>query len=634
VLKGIIARRGGIMRSFTLPVRTRVFILLIGFASAAILVVVAIIAPIAQRRVYSQPTDVRDPYQWLESESRREQLWATRENRHSLNLLHAWADPSVARRVTELSRVTPLRFDLQIAGNLWVYSRVNPLHGFPELVARRGPRGREWRIGQVQSGAFVGSHWIAPDGRYVAYSTIAMGGDLEQNLTIVDAASDRVTDALIGPIRSVAWDANAGGFLYVNDMFGAVYHHALHTPQSSDPIIFDPPLSAKSISVEQSRSGLHTAIVVKAAPSSDGIVFLRSASGPFKEVAGLADRVKDAHFFGERLLLRSWLNDSTYDLFLVKANGEMARAPFIKNASATSVLISWIALQHEILVVSAINGNSRLQVYSRQGRLVRRIILPAQTQIYSLATNADQKTAIIDYATYRLPSYWWEYREGATQLSDTAIGSEPAGDYSGVIAKDVSVPSIDGSAKIPLTIVYLKSTQHRSTTPTILTAYGAHGDIEGPRFLGSWLAWLESGGVWALAHVRGGGELGESWFRSATFQEKTKSADDLAACAEWLARHSYGDRRHLGLLGNSTGALLVGMALTRNPSLYRSAVGESGVYDLLRSGHGDLPFVDAELGDASNPTERSWRKRNRPIQTSYGASFIQPYFCPMEQMIV
>ncbi len=175
----------------------------------------------------------------------------------------------------------------------------------------------------------------------------------------------------------------------------------------------------------------------------------------------------------------------------------------------------------------------------------------------------------------------------------------------------VLVPSLDGKVHVPLEIV--SDGAHGARTPTILSAYGAYGSVTRPRFSATSLAWLERGGALALAMVRGGGEYGQEWHQAALHATKTLSADDLAACARWLGANGYGDAQHLGIAGGSAGGFLMGLALTRNPSLYRAVASSVGIYDLLRvelTPNG--AFNTPEFGTVTDPAQFPWMLAQSP----------------------
>ena len=200
-------------------------------------------------------------------------------------------------------------------------------------------------------------------------------------------------------------------------------------------------------------------------------------------------------------------------------------------------------------------------------------------------------------------------------MQESGIADTGPGNYADIETERVFVPSADGRAKIPLEIVHKRGIPTDGTAPTIVNAYGAYGTITSPHFIGPGLAWLERGGVYAQAMVRGGGEYGEAWHAAARLATKTVSSDDLAACAVWLGRNGYGNAQHLGIEGGSAGGFLMGLALTRNPDLYRAVVSQVGIYDLIRyelTPNG--AYNTTEFGTVRDPKEFSFMIKQSPYQ--------------------
>src|SRR5947209_5376499 len=238
--------------------------------------------------------------------------------------------------------------------------------------------------------------------------------------------------------------------------------------------------------------------------------------------------------------------------------------------------------------------------------------IPGVTSIDELAADPAGGDVIVGYQNYTTPSRWYRYDAAHNALVATAIGQAAPGDFSRVRVQRVLVPSLDGKVQIPLEIVSGPGTRG-ARTPTILGAYGAYGSITRPRFSATNLAWLERGGAIASAMIRGGGEYGEDWHQGAHFATKTNSADDLAACAKWLGANGYGDNKHLGIAGGSAGGFLMGLALTRNPELYRAVVSSVGFYDLLRvelTPNG--AFNTPEFGTVTDPAQFPWMLEQSP----------------------
>ncbi len=198
-------------------------------------------------------------------------------------------------------------------------------------------------------------------------------------------------------------------------------------------------------------------------------------------------------------------------------------------------------------------------------------------------------------------------------MSPTGVASTSPGDFSNIVVERVLVPSLDGKVRVPLEIVHRRGIAMDGTAPTVLYAYGAYGLLTQPFFSSRFLAWYERGGVFAQAMIRGGGEYGEAWHQAARLATKTVSSDDLAACAQWLGAHGYGNAQHLGIQGGSAGGFLMGLALTRNPSLYRAVDSAVGIYDLLRveltpNGKYNTP----EFGTVTDPKQFAWMLTQSP----------------------
>jgi prolyl oligopeptidase len=238
--------------------------------------------------------------------------------------------------------------------------------------------------------------------------------------------------------------------------------------------------------------------------------------------------------------------------------------------------------------------------------------IPDVSTIDELAADPNGGDVIVGYENYLAPQRWYYYDAAHNTLVPTGIGQTSSGDFSRVRVQRVLVPSLDGKVRIPLEIVSGPGV-HGASTPTILGAYGAYGVITRPRFSASSLAWLERGGAIAQAMIRGGGEFGEDWHQAARGATKTISADDLAACAQWLGANGYGDAKHLGIAGGSAGGFLMGLALTRNPGLYRAVASSVGIYDLLRvelTPNG--AFNTPEFGTVTEPAQFPWMLAQSP----------------------
>ncbi len=579
-----------------------------------------------------------DDYRWLEDdEAPRVKAWAARQRAYALGYLRSRPSYAPLRaRIRQLAATSTARFGLQIDADRLVYERTTPPQAQPALVARDGLAGDERVLYDPLTAAHGGtpeaieSVFPAPDGTKVAFTTQA-GGSEEETMHVVDAATgvplaDTIPHAGGGVSPSaLVWDTDGRGFLYArwpSDVPAperhfniALYHHVLGSDPASDRYVFGHGQSKVAEYVLlRSHDGSRTAALIEPGDLGDYAVWVREGSGPFTQAATVADHVKSATFLGNTLLLRTSKVHATYDVLALDAGAKYAAArTFI--AAGQLPIEDLYAAGDALYATYSDGGESLVRRFDANGKQLGAIALPPHVAVDVVAGDPEHGPVVIDYNSYDTPGRWLRYDPAKNAVTPTGIETKTPGDYSRLVVRRVFVPSSDGTARIPLSIIGLPGVKNDGSAPTILYAYGGYGIITAPNFIGTELAWLERGGVLAVANVRGGGEYGEAWHQAALHATKTKSADDLAASARWLETHGYGDLRHLGILGGSDGGFLMGLAITRNPSVYRAVVGEVGIYDIARwqlspNGASNIP----EFGDARKAADFAYISRQSPYQ--------------------
>ncbi len=179
------------------------------------------------------------------------------------------------------------------------------------------------------------------------------------------------------------------------------------------------------------------------------------------------------------------------------------------------------------------------------------------------------------------PHVWLHYDPTARRLTDTHILPGFPRDLSGYETVETTATASDGT-RIPLSIVTRKGLPHDGKRPTYLVGYGSYGISYDPAFSPTFLPWLDRGGIYAIAHVRGGGEGGQAWHDGGKIATKQNTVHDFIACAEALVARGYTDPAHLGGEGNSAGGILIGGAITQRPDLFRAALIRVGATNTLR----------------------------------------------------
>jgi len=259
---------------------------------------------------------------------------------------------------------------------------------------------------------------------------------------------------------------------------------------------------------------------------------------------------------------------------------------------------------------------------------VRVVALPATgIGLGTVASSSTSPDALITYRGWTIPERWVSYNAASGALQ-TIFELAPAGDYSDIVATRSEAVSKDG-ARVPLTILHHKSVTPNGERPTILYAYGGFGVLQQPNFLGSTLAWLERGGVYAVANIRGGGEFGEPWHQGGMGHQKQNCFDDFYAAAQALHESGWTRPDKLGIMGGSNGGLLVAASLVQHPQAFQAVVGLVGVYDSL--GHEGFPngtYNIPEYGNSQIPSDFQAIRAYSPLQnvkpgTPYPAVLLQ-----------
>lgn len=583
-------------------------------------------------------TPVVDPYRVLETSSDpRTRAWANAESELALRIIHGEAAYAAWRaRVETLAKGSPTRSGLQIAGGHWVYLRRTPPAPQAVLVARDGEGAPERVLFDPSASAIgappaIASVYLSPDGSRVAFTT-HQGGTEEETLHVVDVASGTMladTLAHVGggttPV-ALAWDRDAKGFTHTALPRNAdgtyatngilLFHHVLGSDPASDAYVFGRGLSAKAeYHLLAARDGSALAAVETDGDGVAASIYVRRGNGPFVQVAtpnaGIGSSASaDAAFVGN-VLVAIAKGKASRGAVLGIGPGQTADTATTLVPPGAFVIDRVVAIPGGFATVDVDGGDSGMRVFAADGTPRATLPIPPVSTVDVLAADPGGGDVVVGYEGYVTPPRWYRYDAARNALGPTSIGETAPGDFSRVRVERVFVPSLDGTVKIPLEIV--SESAHDARTPTVLSAYGAYGTITRPRFSATNLAWLERGGALANAMIRGGGEYGEEWHQAARLATKTVSADDLAACAKWLGANGYGDAKHLAISGGSAGGFLMGLALTRNPELYRAVYSAVGIYDLLRvelTPNG--AFNTPEFGTVTDPAQFAWMVKQSP----------------------
>ena len=585
-------------------------------------------------------TTVADPYRWLEkSDDPEVKAWSAAQTKLAVHYLESQPGYSaLKKRVAELSKTSPARFGIEIHNGHFFYGRQTPPQAQPQYIYLDHPNGTERVLFDPAALAEKGVEpafetvAVSNDGSKVAI-TSQLGGSEAETLHVIDVATGKMLPETFPHVgggtspTAIGWDGDGKGFLhtqfsrnpdgsYATDGI-LIFHHVLGTDPSTDTYVFGKDLSKRSeYYLATSPDGTMQAISVTDGDGVHASIYLRKGSDPFTLVATPDAAIGDSEapggaFVGDAFYAVSKKRDSRGEVVALEAGGTFDSAKVIVPASSV-VTTTVEPTAGGFITVDIDGGDSSARLFDSDGKLRVQLPIPPISHA-TVPADPTGNTILVRYSTYVSPSKWLLYDAATNTTKDVTFPVKIAGDRSNITVDRVFVPSLDGKVKIPLEIVHAKDIKLDGKNPTILYQYGAYGVISTPFFDPAMLAWLERGGVWAQAMIRGGGEYGDAWHEAARLATKSVSSDDVAACAQWLGQNGYASKDHIGINGGSAGGFLMGICLTRDPQLYRAVVSEVGVYDLLReeltpNGSFNIP----EFGTVKDPEQFKWMITQSP----------------------
>ncbi|HEX6519473.1 MAG TPA: prolyl oligopeptidase family serine peptidase [Streptosporangiaceae bacterium] len=556
---------------------------------------------------------VADPYRWLEDPgSAATRAWAQAEQ--------ALADAELATLPGQAVLYDLLTRAASDGGGLprWGGDRAFTVSCGPGADRRvlmvRDQDGRTRVLvdpADLDSTATLDEFAPSPDGRLVACQ-LSRGGTEAGVLTVVEADSGRLVFGPAGAVRHspVAW-LGSGGLYYVDYHAGPASLRWLDLARGHQATILCATTATTrfSLTVWHDRY-LSLSVRQGTAPPAAHLVADLAGSDParpaFEEVP-----VDDAALVvgrGRRLYARSY-RDAPRGCLV--ANPGAADARVVLPERSDAVLTGAVLFDREppprLVAAYTRDGHTELSVHNVQtGRLLHQVALPGDGAVTALSTHPDGR-----------PCCWLRYSDLVTPRRvlrlDVRSGSvtdesaqAPAAELDATVRR-VIYPSADGTEVAMTMVIPGPDASPAAPRPALLTAYGGFGYATDSRFHPEAAAWVKSGGIWASASVRGGGEHGAAWHDAGRGPNKPNAVADLHAAADWLVARGWTAHDRLALLGVSNGGLLTGAALVERPDAYAAVACVAPVLDMVRYENSGLgPHWRAEYGSAAVPAELDW----------------------------
>ncbi|KAA3609094.1 MAG: S9 family peptidase [Planctomycetota bacterium] len=549
-------------------------------------------------------TKVADPYRWLEDlDSPRTRRWVEAQNAVSSRFLNSLPDRDYfLNRLERLwnyeRRGTPER-----KGDRYFFSRNDGLQNQSVLFVQDGKHGNPRVLldpnGLSEDGtAAISGTAVSENGQYLAYGISRAGSDWQEWFVRDVATGKDLGDHLRWvKFSGASWTHDHQGFFYSRypeppegDAYEAVnenhkvYFHRLGTSQDQDVLVYERPEQPKwGFRAEVSVDGRWLLIA-----GSEGTE--RKARYWFKDLQNnepirplFTEFDADYHYIGNRD--QDWFFFTDKDAPKGKIIQVDPRRPHsdhwrevIPEGEDT---MDDAAFFHQRLVVQFMhNAHSRLEVFDLDGRSLFGVDLPTLGSVGSLSGKADDAEAYFSFSSFTYPTTLFQL-DMSSGAKEVFWRPELDFDPSAFAVEQVWYPSKDGT-QVPMFLIHRKDLVRNGQNPTLLYGYGGFNIPLTPSFRVNNLVWLEQGGIYAVANLRGGGEFGKDWYLAGTVHQKQNVFDDFIAAAEYLIEEGYTSTPKLAIRGGSNGGLLVGACMTQRPELFGAALPAVGVLDMLR----------------------------------------------------
>jgi prolyl oligopeptidase len=581
-----------------------------------------------------QGVKVTDDYRWLENSGSPEvKRWSDAQNVRTRGYLDTLPHrEEIKSRIDRLIRSNSISYSVVVkrGGRLFAY-KSDPKLQQPMIVtlASADDLGSERVIvdpnaldakGGIEIDWFV----VSLDGGKIGVS-LSKGGSEAGDLHVYDVATARETGEVIPGVQkgtgggSAAFAPDGLGFWYTRYPRGSehapedagfyqqVWFHRIGTQTETDTYELgrDLPKIAE-IALETKEDGKWAVAEVKNGDGGEVAYYLRSASpgSPWVQVSGFSDRiVRFAFGKDDAIYLMSRMGSPKGRILRLPLEG----SPSLKSAveivkESEGSIQEFLPTDSRIYVSDVLGGPSEVRAFDLDGKRLPDLPLPPVSTVHAIVA-ADGDDILLENGSYLELPGWLQFSAGSGACRKTALVRTSIADYSDSEVVREFAKSKDGTM-VPLDIIRRKSARLDGTNPTILYGYGGYGVSMTPEFSTSRRIWLDQGGVYVLAILRGGGEFGDQWHLAGNLEKKQNVFDDFYACAQWLVEHKVTTPAKLAIFGESNGGLLMGAALTQHPDFYRAVVSRVGIYDSLRSEtttNGE--FNVTEYGTVKNPAQ-------------------------------
>ena len=567
-------------------------------------------------------TKITDPYRYMENfKDPQVQSWVKAQADYAhVTLSDIPGREKLFERIRELDQSVPQVSARRFPGDLYLISKRLPGEDLNKLYVRHGLNGQDTLLvdpekvnvaadARGKGRNSIQYYEVSDDAKYVAVGIAPGGSERDTELHVFEIASAREFDHHIAHVWfGMNWLPDSRSFVYLRmqklppgaptteiEQKQRTYLHVFGTDPDKDRAVFGYG-AVPSIKVDPSYFGgiaitpgspyalgsINTGVSPNSAFYIKPVASLGKRNSDWRKIADFSDNANNVVVHGEDLHVLSF-----NDAFRYKVLRTSAKSPDLSTAEvvvpASEAVITGINDASDALYIDLLDGGIGrvLRVPYRSPAKVEEVPLPLKGNS-STTTHPLVPGALISLVSWTKASQIYQFDPTSKSLTNTNL--KPVGPHdtpSDLESVEVKVPSYDGT-QVPLSIVYKKGLQLDGSNPTLMMGYGAYGITMDPNFSPIRLAWYEKGGVYAVCHVRGGGEYGEEWHLAGKGPTKPNTWRDFIACGEYLINQKYTSSARLAGEGGSAGGILIGRSITERPDLFAAAIDVVGISDSLR----------------------------------------------------
>lgn len=594
-----------------------------------------------------QGVTIRDPYRWLENGADPAvHDWSVAQDKRTRAYLDALpVRAKLHDRLTKLiSATSSSYYDLKSVGT-HVFALYNQPPKQQPMIAVLGNDAEPdtARIvvdpNELNEKGTTAIDWYepSPDGSLVAVSLSENGSEVGA-VHVFDVSSGHEVGEVVPRVQnptgggSLAWASDGKGFWYTRypgderpeddrQFYQQIFFHMLDSDPAKDAYVLgkDFPKVAEIALDNHQSSGA----VLASVANGDGGEFAQyvlTPDGKSTQVSRFEDKIVAGAIGPDNMLYLVSRKDAPRgkllklplsDLTLAHAKMIVPPSDAVLQGGGEFGGRPVVVTRDQLYVREMIGGPSQVAIFDHDGKPTGKLPLPDVADVREVEALSDG-SLLYSIATYLRPPYFMRYDEAAGWSTETRLVQTSPVDFDDAEVVRAFATSKDGT-KIPLNIVRRKNTALDGSNPVLLYGYGGYSISLTPRFLGATTRmWLDGGGVYVIANLRGGGEYGEQWHAQGSLTRKQNVFDDFLGAARYLIKERYTTSDHLAIQGGSNGGLLMGAAFTQAPSLFRAVVAQVGIYDMLRS--------ELEPNGAFNVTEFGTVKDKAQFNALYAYS--------------